>query len=141
MEEMKKYLFSVIAFLVIPFGFWVGGSFVIVGSTPELEAVEKEFKNIDSKEDKKLIHTFFCGGAAYLKGTKTVHQTQQFDPILLRVQSSYDWEREKYEDFTDAVSDYLDAVDYDTPKKLETRGQREDFAKIFSDLAEATKYE
>ena len=147
MEEMKKFLFSIIAFLVIPFGFWVGGSFdgvkssFIAGSTPELEAVEKEFKNIDSKEDKQFIHMLFCGASEYLKRTEAVHQTQQFDPILGRVQSAYGWEREKYEDFTDAVSDYLDAVDYDTPKKLETRSQREDFAKIFSDLAEATKYE
>ena len=143
MQEMKKFLFSILLVIGVPFGFWFNSTEtnIVAGSTPELKAVEKEFSKIDSKEDKHFIHMLFCGAAEYLKKTEAVHQTQQFDPILGRVQSAYGWEREKYEDFTDAVSDYLDAVDYDTPKKLETRAQKEDFAKIFSDLAEATKNE
>ena len=101
----------------------------------ELKLVQEEFTKIDSKEDKELIHKLFSGGAEYLLKCETMVNTSQFDPILGRVQSSYGWERDKYSDFTDAVSDYLVGVGYDIPKDLKTSQERKDFAKIFKDLA------
>lgn len=110
-------------------------------TTDELKLVEEEFAEIDSTEDKELIHKLFSGAGEYLSKCQTMVNTSQFDPILGRVQSSYGWERDKYSDFTDAVSDYLVSVEYDIPKDLKTNQERKDFAKIFKDLAEATKYE
>lgn len=110
-------------------------------ASDELKFVEENFNNIDSTEDKELIHKLFSGAGEYLSKCQTMVNTSQFDPILGRVQSSYGWERDKYSDFTDAVSDYLVSVEYDIPKDLKTNQERKDFAKIFKDLAEATKYE
>lgn len=107
----------------------------------ELLKVKEEFDKIESKEDKLLIHKMFAGSADYLLACKSLDSTAQFGPLLGKVQSSYGWNRDKYSDFTDAVSDYLVSVDYDEPKKLSSTSDRKEFAKIFQDLAEATKYE
>ena len=109
--------------------------------TDELLAVQVAFNEIESQEDKLLIHKLFSGAGEYLVNCKTMQMTAAFDPILGKVQSSYGWDREKYPDLTDAVSDYLISVDYQEPKELKSSGDRKDFAKIFQDLAEATKYE
>lgn len=105
------------------------------------DGVQKEFANIQSKEDKLLIHKLFSGSAEYIKNAKILGSTSQFDPVLGKVQSSYGWNREKYPKFTDAVSEYLVSVGYDEPKELATPEARLDFSKIFEALAEATKYE
>jgi len=110
-------------------------------ASDELKLVEENFNNIDSTEDKELIHKLFSGAGSYLSKCQVMVHTSQFDPILGKVQSSYGWKREKYPDFTDAVSDYLVSVRYDIPRELKTSQERKDFAKIFKDLAEATKYE
>ena len=89
-------------------------------NSDELKLVEKEFTKIDSTEDKELIHKLFAGAGIYLSKCQVMVNTSQFDPILGRVQSSYGWERDKYSDFTDAVSDYLVSVEYDIPKDLKT---------------------
>lgn len=115
--------------------------FVVGSSSKELDSVTKVFSEIDSVDDKRLIHTMFAGAAEYLKNSKKLQSTNQFDPILGRVQSSYSWDREKYPKFTDAVSDYLVSVGYDEPKELKSSSDRDSFSKIFSELAEATKYE
>ena len=107
----------------------------------ELDVVKAEFEKIEFAEDRKLIHKLFAGGGDYLLVCETLLNTSQFDPLLGKVQSSYGWDREKYPDFTDAVSDYLVSVGYDTPKELTSKSDRRDFAEIFVDLAEATKYE
>ena len=112
-----------------------------VGNTPELVRVEQTFNSISSQEDKLTIHKLFSGAAEYLSNCQELDSTGQFDPILGKVQTSYGWQRDKYTAFTDAVSDYLVSVDYQEPKKLTTLEQRQTFAKIFQDLAEATKYE
>jgi len=112
-----------------------------VGNTPELVRVEQTFNSINSQEDKLTIHKLFSGAAEYLSNCQELDSTGQFDPILGKVQTSYGWQRDKYTAFTDAVSDYLVSVDYQEPKKLTTSEQRQAFAKIFQDLAEATKYE
>jgi len=112
-----------------------------VGNTPELVRVEQTFNSISSQEDKLTIHKLFSGAAEYLSNCQELDSTGQFDPILGKVQTSYGWQRDKYSSFTDAVSDYLVSVDYQEPKKLTTPEQRQAFAKIFQDLAEATKYE
>ena len=113
----------------------------VVASSSELDQVSQVFSNIQSKEDKVLIYKLFSGSAEYLKNCKSLQATQQFDPILGRVQSSYGWNREKYPEFTDAVSSYLVAVGYNVPKPLTNDQQRLEFANIFEGLAEATKYE
>lgn len=113
---------------------------VIADDSPA-DGVSKAFSEIQSREDKLTIYKLFAGSAEYLQNCKSLQATQQFDPILGRVQSSYGWNREKYPAFTDAVSEYLVSVGYNEPKPLETDQQRKDFANIFQSLAEATKYE
>ena len=109
--------------------------------TPELQKVQEVFNSIESKSDRLTVHKLFAGGADYLAACKSLESTSRFDPILGRVQSSYGWDREKYPDLTDAVSEYLISVGYDQPKELKSSQDREDFAKIFQDLAGVTKYE
>jgi len=113
----------------------------VATETPELKKVTEEFNKIESKDDRVLIYKLFAGAAEYLNNCQTMTETSQFDPLLGKVQTSYGWDRERYSAFTDVVSDYLISMDYETPKKLETKDQRKDFAKIFQGLAEATKYE
>lgn len=112
-----------------------------VSSGSDIDKVSKVFSEIESKEDKLTIYKLFAGSAEYLQNCKSLQATQQFDPILGRVQSSYGWNREKYPEFTDAVSEYLVSVGYDEPKPLTTDEQRNNFSNIFQSLAEATKYE
>ena len=113
---------------------------VITDDSPA-DGVSKAFSEIQSREDKLTIYKLFAGSAEYLKNSKSLQTTRQFDPILGRVQSSYGWNREKYPAFTDAVSAYLVSVGYNEQKPLTTDQQRKDFANIFQSLAEATKYE
>lgn len=112
-----------------------------VGSTPELTKVTQVFTSIESQEDRLLIHKLFSGAGEYLNNCEELSSTGQFDPILGKVQSSYGWDREKYPDLTDAVSEYLVSVGYQEPKQLTSESERQSFAKIFQDLAEATKNE
>jgi len=102
-----------------------------------LNNVRTEFVKIESPEDKILIYKLFSGSAEYLKNSVSLKDTSQFDPILSRVQTSYGWNRESYPDFTQAVSDYLIAVGYDEPRKLDTKEAREWFQDIFETLAGA----
>ena len=112
-----------------------------VGSTTELTKVQQVFTSIESQQDKLVIHKLFSGAGEYLYNCKELSNTGQFDPILGKVQSSYGWDREKYPELTDAVSEYLVSVGYQEPKQLTSESERKSFAKIFQDLAEATKYE
>lgn len=117
---------------------------VVVGEDGQSELLSKiseEFMNIDSPDDRRLICVLFSGSAEYIKNCQTLESTRQFDPILGKVQSSYGWDRERYPSFTDAVSEYLIDVGYDEPMDLDNEENREQFYKIFSKLAEATRYE
>lgn len=111
------------------------------GESSKLDKVKTEFSKIESRQDKEVIYKIFVGSAEFLKKTNSIVATSQFDPLLVRVQSSYSWDRGKYEGLTDAVSDYLISVGYDKPKELKTAQERAEFAKIFFDLAEVTKHE
>ena len=113
----------------------------VVGDDTKISKVSNVFSTIQSTEDKLTIYKLFAGSAEYLQNCKSLQTTRQFDPILGRVQSSYGWNREKYPQFTDAVSEYLVSVGYDEPKPLTTDQQRKNFSNIFQSLAEATKYE
>jgi len=106
-----------------------------------LSRITEEFMKIDSSGDRRLICVLFSGSAQYIKNCKTLESTRQFDPILGEVQSSYGWDRERYPSFTDAVSDYLVFAGYDEPVELNNEKNKENFYKIFSRLAEATRYE
>ena len=112
---------------------------IIQSISPELENVKNQFNKIESNTDKELIYKLFVGSAEYLNACETMLATNQFDPILGRVQSSYGWKRDKYPAFTDAVSEYLISVGYDKPKALKTADDRKEFAQIFQDLVEAIK--
>ena len=103
----------------------------------ELRKVVEEFKKIESKEDRLLIYKLFAGSAEYLSIAENLSNTGQFDPVLGKVQSSYGWNREKYPKFTDAVSAYLVSENYDEPKQLQSKEDKQKFAKIFNKLAEA----
>jgi len=116
----------------------------VVGAVSQSELLSKiseEFMNIDSPSERRLICVLFSGSAEYIKNCQTLESTTQFDPILGKVQSSYGWNRERYPSFTDAVSEYLIDVGYDEPMDLDNEENREWFYKIFSNLAEATRYE
>lgn len=139
---MKKFSFLFLALLLSGCAHTETTVFVAGEDlTPELQEVQEAFNSIESKKDRILIHKLFAGAGDYLANCKSMDVTSRFDPVLGRVQSSYGWNREKYVELTDAVSDYLVSVDYDEPKTLDTKQARLEFAKIFQDLAEATKYE
>ena len=104
-----------------------------------LNNVHEEFVNIQDEGDRALIYKLFSGSSEYLKHSVSLSDTSQFDSILGRVQTSYGWNRESYPEFTQAVSDYLAAAGYDTPRKLDTKESREWFQSIFEALAEATR--
>lgn len=110
----------------------------VVELSVEAKKVQALFKAIESEEDRLLIYKLFSGSADYLKNAKTLQTSGQFDPILGRVQSSYGWNREKYVDFTTAVSDYLVAKGYDVPRKLDSDENRKWLRDIFEELAAAT---
>ena len=104
-----------------------------------LDKVRDAFVKIESEADRALIYKLFAGSAEYLSHAVSLQTTAQFDPMLGRVQSSYGWEREKYDDFTDAVSDYLVEAGYDEPRKLSTEEDRKWFRDIFKSLTDAVK--
>ena len=104
-----------------------------------LALVESEFNKIENKDDRILIYKLLSGAAEYLKHAKNLDNTSQFDPILARVQTSYGWDRERYPEFTDAVSSYLVAAGYEEPRKLDTQENRDWFQGIFESLSGAIK--
>lgn len=108
-------------------------------NSKELQKVQTEYNKIESESDKILIYKLFSGASEYLSVAKSLESTSQFDPIIGKVQTSYGWNREKYPDFTTAVSDYLVSVKYDEPKPLSSDEDRKRFAEIFKDLSEAIK--
>ena len=109
-------------------------------NTESLKNIKREFDKIESVADRETIHKLFSGSASFLTACKSLEGTYQFDPILGRVQSSYGWDRDKYSQFTDAVSEYLVEVGYDEPKQLTSARERLNFAQIFIDLSKATQY-
>lgn len=114
---------------------------VVSGSsdTKEIQKVKEEFNKIQSQSDKLVIYKLIAGAGEYLEVAENLQTTAQFDPIFGKVQTSYGWSREKYPDFTSAVSNYLVSVKYDEPKKLSTKEDKQNFAAIFKNLAEALK--
>lgn len=104
-----------------------------------LVAVKAAFAKIESKDDQLVIYKLFAGAGDYLSIAEFSGNTAQFDSLLGKVQTSYNWKRDKYPEFTDAVSAYLVEVGYDEPKVISTESERASFAKIFKDLAESLK--
>ena len=143
MQTRFNSAFLVVALLIAGCAYETETNVLVVGDdlTPELQEVQQVFNSIESKEDRLIIHKLFAGGGDYLSACESIDSTAKFDPILGRVQSSYGWDREKYPELTDAVSEYLISVGYDQPKELKSNRDRKEFAKIFQDLAGATKYE
>ena len=111
----------------------------IVELSAALKKVRAEYIKISDKADRTLIYKLFAGSAEYLSHAVSLQTTAQFDPMLGRVQSSYGWERDKYKEFTDAVSDYLIEAGYDEPRKLSTEEDRKWFRDIFRSLTDAIK--
>ena len=114
-----------------------------------LKNISKRFKNaesdavsnidlkIENKGDRTLIYKLFAGSAEYLKNSVVLKHTGQFDPMLGRVQTSYGWDREKYPDFTQAVSDFLVEVGYEEPRGLSEESDKKWFQGIFESLVSA----
>lgn len=142
---MKNIYLFLIACVFLVAGCRTSAQLSPIGSdveiSEELEIVQEEFQAIESREDKLTIYKLFAGAGDYLSVCEDLSDTSQFDVLLAKVQTSYGWNRERYPEFTDAVSDYLISVDYDEPQLLNSSRKRRDFAKIFLDLAEVTKYE
>ena len=123
---MKSKAILIVAILVGVAGYenYTAATPQVVANDSAIGNVSQAFSSIESKEDKLTIYKLFAGSAEYLNNCKSLQATQQFDPILGRVQSSYGWNREKYPAFTDAVSEYLVSVGYNQPKPLTTDQQR-----------------
>lgn len=107
--------------------------------TETLKSVNEEFKKLDDK-DKDLIVKQFTGAYFFLENNSVMKSSSDFDPILSRVQSDFGWDREKYPEFTTAVSKYLVEQGYDDPRQL-TGSDRVWFANIFKNLSKAVRYE
>lgn len=113
-------------------------SFVL---TDSLKSVQKEFAKIESREDKDLIYKQFAGAASYIKNAEKLETTAGFEALLGKVQTSYGWDREKYPDFTEAVSNYLVEQGFDKPRTLTSQKDKDWLQEIFHSLAEAIKNE
>lgn len=98
--------------------------------------VQKAFKEIP-KEDQETIYKLFAGSAEYLKTAKLTNSAN-FDPILGVVQTSYNWDRQKYPAFSQSVANLLEDRGYKDPRDLSKESDRLWLAAIFEDLAEAT---
>lgn len=108
--------------------------------TKTLKRVKAEY-DLMRDSDKEDIYKQFSGSYLFLKTNKSIKKTSDFDPILGRVQSDYGWNREKYPEFTEAVSDFLLEQGYDEPKVLDNDDDREWFCQIFYSLYMAIKNE
>jgi hypothetical protein len=108
--------------------------------TSSLRKIQVEFKKLD-KEDQDLFYKQIAGSALYIKNAKKLNKSSDFYPILLKVQSSYMWEVDKYPRFTDAISDYLIEEGYDEPRELSTQRDRAWLYNIFNSIYMAIKYE
>jgi hypothetical protein len=108
--------------------------------TDELSAVKEEFLKMD-EDDQDSVYMQIAGAALYIKNSKSLGKTSDFDPILGRVQSSLGWDRGKNPDFTDALEKYLISQGYTEPRELNTDKDREWFLNIFNSLYIALKYE
>lgn len=120
----------------------ISDSTVLVGEdseklSPALLGVREEYLKIENQSDRILIYKLFAGSAEYLKHSVSLKHTGQFDPMLGRVQTSYGWNREKYPDFTQAVSDFLVEAGYEEPRELLEESDRKWFQGIFESLVNA----
>lgn len=113
-------------------------SFVL---TDSLKGVQKEFAKIESREDKDLIYKQFAGAASYIDNAENLDTSAKFEVLVGKVQTSYGWDREKYPDFTDAVSVYLVEQGFDVPRTLSSEKDKKWLHEIFNSLAEAIKNE
>ena len=133
------YTVAVVPFDVLPQSISIVSDDNEAELSVSLKKVRAEYLKISDTADRTLIYKLFAGSAEYLSHAVSLQTTAQFDPMLGRVQSSYGWERDKYKEFTDAVSDYLIEAGYDEPRKLSTEEDREWFRDIFRSLTDAIK--
>lgn len=108
--------------------------------TASLKEVAKEFKSM-SKEDQDCLYKQWAGAASFIKSSKSLESTKDFDPLLGRVQADYGWNREKYPKLTDAISVYLKEQGFQEPRELKSSSDREWFYNIFFSLSMAVKNE
>lgn len=108
--------------------------------TNSLKDVVKEFKAM-SKEDQDCLYKQWAGAASFIKSSKSLDSTKDFDPILGKVQADYGWDREKYPKLTDAISVYLKEQGFQEPRELKSSSDREWFYNIFFSLSMAVKNE
>lgn len=102
------------------------------------QAIREEFVKIESKEDREYIYTTSAGAAAFLHKAK-LDNSENFDVFWREVASDYSWQTDKYPNFNKAVTEFMLNRGYDEPRDLSKESDREWLAKIFEDLAAATK--
>jgi hypothetical protein len=102
-----------------------------------LTKVVTEAKTL-TKEDREFAFKQFSGMNQYILNSE-VPSSDKLDSLIGRVQDDYKWGREKYPNFTTAVSDYLKEKNYQKAVKFDTQSARESTASIFFDLADAVK--
>lgn len=108
--------------------------------TNTLKEVVKEFNKM-SKEDQNVLYKQWAGAASFIKSSKSLESTKDFDPLLGKVQADYGWDREKYPELTDAISEYLKEQGYEEPRELTKKSDRDWFYNIFFSLSMAVKNE
>ena len=108
--------------------------------TDSLKKVRLEFLKME-KADQDSVYKQFSGSALFLKNNKVLKSTDKFDPIFGRVQSDFGWNREKYPDFTTAVSEFLKEQGYEQPRMLDSETNRTWFYNIFYSISMSLKNE
>lgn len=91
-----------------------------------------------TKEDREFAFKQFSGLNQYILNSE-IPSSDKLDGLMSKVQTDYRWGREKYPNFTTAVSDYLKEKNYQKAVKFDTQSVRESTASIFFDLADAIK--
>ena len=115
----------------------VSSEFILTAS---LKSVNEEFNKLPNEAQDNIAKQF-TGSYLFLKNGEVVKSTDDFGPILARVQSDFGWDVEGYPDFTTAVSNYLIEQGYDEQRMLDNKSDREWFTNIFENLSKAVRYE
>lgn len=102
-----------------------------------LTKVSVEAKNM-SESDRNFSFKLFSGLNQYIINSE-IQSSSELDNLIAKMQQDYKWGREKYPNFTSAVSDYLKEKNYQKAIKFDTKEARESTASIFFDLADAVK--
>lgn len=91
-----------------------------------------------TKEDRDFAFKQFSGLNQYILNSQ-IPSSDKLQSLIDGMQKDYSWGKEKYPNFTTAVSDYLREKNYQKAIKFDTQESRVSTASIFFDLADAVK--